>query len=229
MMIFDYFKHAYVVNMDRDTDRLAKIDGRLRRLGIPYERVAGLRCPDPNVRHPTLRPGAFGCAATHLHIYKLAKERRQRNFIVFEDDCVFRDDVADVMRKIVSQLDGVPWDLFYFGLDLVSVKGRFGPNLGIVNEGYHSHAYAVSEKGVDRIVATTEERLSKYDDVFDGFWDGSLVKVYADPILAIQEPNFSHTFLRPINRAPQYFARGFFDMEDFRNNSSEWREIEAAN
>ena len=75
-----------------------------------------------------------------------------------------------------------------------------------------------------RLIAYIDHVLKDLDGAFDAYQDPSLLKVCATPILAIQEPNHSHTHDTFINRAHQYFAA--FDGEEFREHCSELRELE---
>lgn len=64
-LAFGYFERAYVINLDREADRLAKMSARLARIGVPFERFAAVQAraderlfPDK----PQLTPGYFACA-----------------------------------------------------------------------------------------------------------------------------------------------------------------------
>ena len=54
---------------------------------------------------------------------------------------------------------------------------------------------------------------------FDGFEEPTLLKVCADPILAIQEPNHSHTHGRCIDRVGEHLTA--FDADDFLSHCRE--------
>ena len=54
---------------------------------------------------------------------------------------------------------------------------------------------------------------------FDGFEEPTLLEVCSDPILAIQEPNHSHTHGRWIDRVGERLAA--FDADDFLSHCSE--------
>jgi tetratricopeptide (TPR) repeat protein len=139
--------------------------------------------------------------------------------LIFEDDVVLRDDAGEWMRRIVPQLDATPWDVFYLGLRLEEAGDRYGENLLQVRRGFHTHAYAVARRAIPRLIATIDRILATLSSVFDGYEDPELFKVCALPILAIQEPNHSHTHGVWVDRTADYFAH--FDRDDFRRNCRE--------
>jgi len=217
---FDYFGAAYVLNMDGDADRMARTAARLGRLGIEYERFAALAAPAGlRPREPNRDAGAYGCAMSHRAILRRALELGRERALIFEDDVVLRDDVEECLRKIVPQLQNLDWDVFYLGLHLEVPGPRRGDNLLEVRRGYHTHAYAVARKAMPRLIAHIDRILAALAGTFDGMEDPSLLKVCAAPILAIQEPNFSRTVGREVDRLDQYFAA--FDGEDFRRHCNE--------
>lgn len=223
----DYFDRAYVINLDHDILRLARIARRLNCLGVEFE-----RCPAvlPEVRDTAtadanLRAGHFGCARSHQAVLRRILERGQQTAVIFEDDAVFRDDLNAWMDRILPQLRSVAWDIFYLGLHLVESGGLVSENLGRVKQGHHTHAYAVSRPAAERLIDLIETAIG-WGRAFDGFEDDSLVKLYATPILAIQEPNDSYTLGYAVNRVPQYF--GPFDRREFQAHCREMHEWDTA-
>jgi GR25 family glycosyltransferase involved in LPS biosynthesis len=221
-LAFGCFDRVYVVNLDSDGERMNRVSARLKKLGIVFERFAALvPSADLKPKDPYNKAGAYACAQSHRAIYQLAWERGEKRILVFEDDVVLRDDASEWMQKIVPQLAPLPWDLFYPGLHLVKAGRRCGENLLEVKQGYHTHAYAVSRKAIPWLIAHADRIVAAQAGTFDGFEDPKLLKVCANPILAIQEPNYSHTRGEHMNRTDQYFA--LFDADDFRHNCQEMK------
>src|SRR5947209_800179 len=76
--VFGYFDCCYLLNLDSDADRLKRSKARLRRLGVDFERFAALGAPTPCPsfpNRPSLTPGLFACARSHLAIMHRAMER----------------------------------------------------------------------------------------------------------------------------------------------------------
>ena len=119
----------------------------------------------------------------------------------------------------MPQLASVPWDVSYLGLRVDRAGERFGPNLRRVERGFHAHAYAVARRAIPKLVAIIDGVLTRMTGTFDGFDDPSPLKVCADPTLAIQEPNHSHTHGRWIDRVGEHLAA--FDADDFLSHCRE--------
>jgi tetratricopeptide (TPR) repeat protein/GR25 family glycosyltransferase involved in LPS biosynthesis len=220
---FSYFNHSYLINLASDADRLARVSARLSRLGVPFERFAALPPPKADARYwdPHLKAGIAGCAASHRAVLQLILDRGQERALIFEDDVVLRDDAAQWMERIVPQLAVVGWDVFYLGLHLMEDGGPISANLGRVGKGFHAHAYAVTRRAIPRLIDYIDRSMEAGAGTFDAFAHPELFKVYATPILAVQEPNFSHSYGKMMDRLPQYFQ--VFDGEDFLKNCAEAR------
>jgi GR25 family glycosyltransferase involved in LPS biosynthesis len=217
---FAYFATALVVNLDADAERMERAAGRLKRLGVEFERFAALPAPADLVsRDPRVRPGHYACAMTHRAALRRAMASGAERVLIFEDDVLLRDDASRWLRRIVPQLREVEWDVFYLGLHLEQAGRRLGDNLLEVRRGYHTHAYAIARKAMPRLITYIDAVLERLAGTFDGYEDATLLKVCASPILAVQEPSFSHTFGRPMDRLALYFRR--FDGDDFRRHCRE--------
>jgi len=220
---FSYFDHIYLLNLDRETDRLQRASRRLQRLGIAFERISALLPQGDEPYDPTkpdLRPGHYAAARSHRRIIEQAMKAQHQRVLVLEDDVVFRDDVAQWMQRLIPQLESVPWDMFYFGLHLAEDGGPVTENLGKVLTGFHTHAYAVTAAAMPKLMATIEQSISQGFN-YDCFEGQELFKVYAQPILAIQEPNRSEIMGRHTNRLGQYFPK--FDAQEFMDHCEEAR------
>jgi tetratricopeptide (TPR) repeat protein len=221
-----YFDCAYLINRDRDTERLAKMSARLGRLGVPFERFAAVEARGDERLFPCkpqLTPGYFACTRSHLAVLRTAMDRGQERVIVLEDDAVFRDDTAERMARIVPQLRGMEWDVFYFGLHLLEAHRRVSEDLAIVKRSFHAHAYAVSRRAMPAMIEIIEAamRLGFHFDCHEMAGRPPLVRVYADPILAVQEPNMSGVLGERVDRLGQYFPP--FDRGEFFAHCAEAR------
>ena len=112
---------AFLINLDRSTDRLAKMEAQAQRIGLKFERVPavlGTAVPE-HLRDkfyvdgqitPRLKPGEVGCYASHLLIYEAVRKRNLSHALVLEDDVVLEDDLIEVAKKV---LDAAPsgWDI----------------------------------------------------------------------------------------------------------------------
>ena len=221
------FAHAYVLNLDADSDRMRKISARLQRLGVEYERFAAIS-PNSISYLPQigrLTSAEYACAMSHAAVLRSIEEHGYETALIIEDDAVFRDDTPKIMANIRDETARQCWDMFYMGLHLRKSLGRLSCHLGQVGTGYHAHAYAVSRRAVPRLIRSICSILENPVCTFDEFSDPTLNKIYTVPILAVQEPNQSYTYNVYTDRLPQYFA--MFDGEEFEANCLEIRGMES--
>jgi Flp pilus assembly protein TadD/GR25 family glycosyltransferase involved in LPS biosynthesis len=217
---FDYFSAVFVLNLDAERDRLARVTTRLEPLGISFERVSASapRGDEPyDANKPNLRPERVAAARSHRAVLEKALAAGHERVLVLEDDVVFRDDVSERLAHLLPQLQSHPWDVFYFSLQLVEDGGPLTEDLGKVNLGFQTHAYAVTRRAIPVVLGLIDQAIADGFD-FDGFEHPDLGKVYAKPILAIQEPN---RLVSARVRLGQYFPP--FDQQVFLDHCAEAR------
>ena len=73
-----YIDHIFYINLDKRMDRKTEFETSMARVGWKSERFSGIYCPPPR--------GIVGCTKSHLAVLKLAKERKYKNVLIFEDD-----------------------------------------------------------------------------------------------------------------------------------------------
>jgi hypothetical protein len=100
---------CFVINCKQDTDKRAFMEEQLRKLGIPFEIVPGVRA----------NPGWIGIALSHLKVLKLT--RANVPFLVLEDDCLFNDRFRPTWQVPVEA------DALYLGVSVFGLKvpGQF--------------------------------------------------------------------------------------------------------
>ena len=111
---------AFLINLDRDTERLAAADAQLRRLGIAYERVpavCGADLSSAELRRRVSRrralwangrmytPGQIGCALSHNSVYRRMAEEGIAAALVMEDDVQFSDSAPRVVEFVEGAVD----------------------------------------------------------------------------------------------------------------------------
>ena len=72
----EYFGGVYVINLDRRADRLKDFEAGMATIELPFKRFSAIE----------RKPGAIGCALSHLAIVKEARTLGLKNVLVFEDD-----------------------------------------------------------------------------------------------------------------------------------------------
>jgi GR25 family glycosyltransferase involved in LPS biosynthesis len=116
---------AYVINLDRSTNRMSRFKeanahlGEIQRFsavdGTKIDRVA-LEREGVIRRDLKYGPGSLGCALSHIALWRAALERR-RSITIFEDDAVTIEDFAGQATRIINSL-GDQWDFVLWGCNL---------------------------------------------------------------------------------------------------------------
>ena len=109
---------VFVINLDKDKDRMASVDSQLRRFGVGYERVSGVyakELPKEERKMAVNRfrwwcaigrpivPAEIGCALSHYNIYRSMKPGEA--VCILEDDVIMTDDFPGRLREVESFVD----------------------------------------------------------------------------------------------------------------------------
>lgn len=108
---------VFLINLDKDKQRLATADARLRELGVPYERVAAVyakELPQAELDRAVnrfrwwcaigrpVRVGEIGCAMSHYSIYRQMTEP----VCILEDDVILDNRFPELLEYVARQVDG---------------------------------------------------------------------------------------------------------------------------
>jgi GR25 family glycosyltransferase involved in LPS biosynthesis len=112
---------VYVINLDKDKDRLQRVDAQLRSNGITYERYPAVLGVTVGT-HPALSQfcnrfctdAMKGCALSHTNIWKEMIAEGHRAVLILEDDAQFTHDFDTELAKVWSQVPD-DFDIIYLG------------------------------------------------------------------------------------------------------------------
>ena len=107
----------HVISLPARQDRRRALQAEFRRVGIDWSAVQifdAIR-PADAAGFPSI--GAHGCFRSHLAVLK-SHIGRTRPLLICEDDLQLDSAFAERIGDVSKALDGVPWDLFYFGAHL---------------------------------------------------------------------------------------------------------------
>jgi glycosyl transferase family 25 len=129
---------VYVINLDKDTERLEKIDAQLRRYGIAYERFPAILGVTVG-SHPAFSSfcntfctdSMKGCALSHTRIWKEMIEKDYKAVLILEDDAILADDFDARFRATWSQVPS-DYDILYLGCGFKCENDSFVP--AVVNK-----------------------------------------------------------------------------------------------
>jgi glycosyl transferase, family 25 len=119
-----HFLPTFLINLDRSTDRLTRMQAEFARVGMDFERfcaVDGLNLPDDRkpyfcdaegVLVSRLTPGEIGCYASHIGVWKRIVAMGVPAALVCEDDAMLPDDMVDVVAELLAVLP-TGWDMVH--------------------------------------------------------------------------------------------------------------------
>ena len=118
--LFNLIDKVYVINMDKDKERMLILDKKLKKLGLEYERISGVdgekKYKELNVK-TKLRPGQLGCLLSHIKILEKAKNNNYQNILIFEDDVIFCKNFIEKLVKLLKKVkhNEGHFDILYLG------------------------------------------------------------------------------------------------------------------
>ena len=183
-IINDFFDGIYCINLDERIDRWAQAQVEFGKLGVTgVKRFSA-------VKHER---GAIGCRESHLGIIQESKKLGLKNVLIFEDDVLVIEKNITRLDEVLTELEQLDWDLFYFGATVDPNVGRLSkvsPNIVKTNFAYTTHAYAINSTIYDKIL---EE--APYHGIIDVYYCRHIVsngKSYImNPMACIQQESYS--------------------------------------
>lgn len=107
---------AYVINLDRSSDRRAHITTELHRVGMNFEIVPAVdgrtldlndsALIDPSVVPGCEFPGTYVCPLSHFHAYERILEDNRERALVLEDDVTLPADLSALVDEVADHLTG---------------------------------------------------------------------------------------------------------------------------
>jgi len=132
-----YIDHTYIINLDKDTDRLVKVKKYLEDANITnYTKISGINGSELNINllendniiqlnknsffnhnrdgRDSLK-GSIGCALSHIKIWRrLLYESNMNNILILEDDVIIPTDFWDQFNKYTKDIPN-NWDIIFCG------------------------------------------------------------------------------------------------------------------
>ncbi|MFA5901327.1 MAG: glycosyltransferase family 25 protein [Hyphomicrobium sp.] len=172
---------SYVINLDRDKDRLAHMTAEANRIGLALERFTALDgChlsadlrgqfygDDGRLHEPAMTPGEVGCYASHLSVLKLVAGGKSEAALIFEDDVQMLDGLAPSIAAAMAVAPG--WDIIRLSNATKSVALSVAPLGGgrelvkywtVPNS---AGAYLISRAGAEKFLRAYERRTLPIDE-----------------------------------------------------------------
>ena len=162
--MYNYVDNIYLINMDKDIDRLKKITKECDIVNIKFERFSGLKVSDLSqnildkyIPIETQKYGTdsmIGCGLSHLFIWQDAVQKNYKNILILEDDVQFTDDFNKYLTNVMNELPK-DYDILYLGYkDTIceaptdsSFKYIYKPEFPLL-----THAMIISNKGLKKLL-----------------------------------------------------------------------------
>ena len=119
-----YVDNVYLINMDKDTERLEKVTKECKKFNINFERFRGvdpLKLSKKELNKYVSKTcqnicpnGIIGGGISHMKIYEDAIKNNYKNILVLEDDVYFRDELYEELDDIMTELPK-DYDILYLG------------------------------------------------------------------------------------------------------------------
>ncbi len=181
----------YVINLDRDTARMATIARNLAKLGLDYERipaVLGKELPDldshfdaaqyPLHNHADRpRPGEVGCYLSHIKAMRRLLETDKTCALILEDDVELLPEARECLEALAGRDD---WDMvklfcFHRGTPVRVAEVARGRHLCVhLTRTTSTAAYMVNRRAAERLVAGLLPMREQIDHAHDRPWETGL-------------------------------------------------------
>ena len=199
----------YVINLDRDAERMASIRANLGALGLPFERlpaVMGKDVPDWEKlvdlpaygwrnRLDTPRAGEVGCYLSHLKAMETFLRTGAPWCVILEDDVEVLPACAEVLRSLAEKDD---WDLvklfnFHSGMPVTKRPLSGGHRLvAHLTRTTSSAAYVVNRRAAETLLKSMRPISEQVDHALDRPWETGLRTRGIRPMPVILAP-VAHT------------------------------------
>lgn len=209
---------SYLINLDKDTDRLGFFKSNFERLGITFERISAVdgrtfsepdyqkfmdsRPRDYNrVQTKTWLRGQMGCFLSHHSAWKRIAEDSEPFGAVFEDDI----HVSDDLKQILQTDSWIPQNVDIIRLETSTNRVRLTPqpilsykkrNLyGVKSTSWCAGAYILSRKAAQKLVDLSEKYHEPADVILYNFNESviarKLVILQFNPALCTQDKHLA--------------------------------------
>jgi GR25 family glycosyltransferase involved in LPS biosynthesis len=229
---------VFVINMDKDKDRLDKIASALSKQNISFERVTGVSGKDvnhddrlTNFCNSFCGDSVKGCALSHRNIWDIAQKRGYDAILVFEDDADIPEDLSIQLQrswhKKPNDYDIISLGVDGFGREENNISSKLQDLTGLYPKQFnsdfisihgllHTHAMIVSKSGIQKLRSHT---INGHIDLEITFWSFSdQAKLYAFEHINILQNNTDFDSNNSVKSSYPHFANYIFKQIHFSNN-----------
>jgi glycosyl transferase family 25 len=191
----------FCINLDRRPDRWESVQKQFQKHGIKnVERFSAVDGNSIKVNNQiNLLPGEIGCLLSHLEIVKKAKEQGLKNYLVLEDDVIFRDDFSKLYERFNKQIPE-DWNMVYLGgNNVIDHPVKISENVFKIYNTYAIHAVIVKDTLYDYLIEMLPKMKKPVDVYFADLQKIFNCYCFNNPKLAWQNTGFSDIQMKEIN------------------------------
>jgi GR25 family glycosyltransferase involved in LPS biosynthesis len=170
-----FFDNIYVINLDKDKERLKKIILECKKFNIDFQRFSAIDPIDlsqnildkyiPKYIQQNGTNTMIGCGLSHIFIWQDAIKQNYNNILVFEDDIIISDNFNEILQNAMNELPK-DYDILYLGLrdsickppKDISFNYIYKPLFPLL-----THAMIISKNGLNKLV----KYITKINDHID--------------------------------------------------------------
>jgi hypothetical protein len=122
--------HVYCINLERRTDRRKKAETEFAREGLDVEFFRATDGRKESPRDLYITPAEYGCAVSHVRVWRDMVSRGHRLALVLEDDIELLPNFKTKLDGILEEAALVPnWDMIFIGYITPIFRRRVTNNL----------------------------------------------------------------------------------------------------
>lgn len=158
--------HAYCINLERSKERRASAQKQFEAHGLDVEMF---NATDGNLEAPNklfISKPEWGCAMSHVRIWRDIVENGYETTLVFEDDADLQPNFTENLGKILSELPP-GWDYLNLGAppSMINHLGPLSENIS-VGQSLLTHGYLINLKCAQKWALIDVDHLKVAVDTF---------------------------------------------------------------
>jgi glycosyl transferase family 25 len=144
-----FFDAVIYINLESRLDRKIEIETELNNINFNFERFNAI--PD--------NFGIVGCTKSHLEVIKIAKEKKLKNILIFEDDFHFLVNKDEFWKEINNFFEkNIDFDILMLSYNIFKSEDYDNQLLKVL-DAQTASGYVVNEKMYDKLIHLWEEAI----------------------------------------------------------------------
>lgn len=217
--------HAYIINLQKATERMAHMQSEIARVDIPYTRIEAVYGPE--LREPiqefdekrfnvltgkakNLRE--VGCYLSHIKVFQAFLASSEPYALVLEDDVNLPNEFSKLLHQAIEHQQH--WDLLRLSSSRSGAFIPIAPLDGSHQLAYNTKvlkntgAYLISRHGAERCLSKLLPMCLPYDVALDRDWDIGIKSACITPF-PVELEDFPTQIIHKAKRIRRYRSTTF--------------------